>query len=49
MHIVMNVTGTTSAAAPEGDLDAGAAEPPVTITLSTEAPSGEFQLRRRGE
>jgi hypothetical protein len=49
MHIVMNVTGTSGAAAPEAGLDAGAAEPPVTITLSTETPSGEFQLRRRGE
>jgi hypothetical protein len=45
MHIVMNVTGATTTAAPEADLDAGSAGSPVRITLSTEVQSGENQFR----
>ncbi len=47
MQIVMNVSGTTSAAAPQADLAAGAGATPVTITLSTEVNTGTNQLRPR--
>lgn len=49
MHIVMNVTGATSAAAPQAGLDAGADTAPVTVTLSTESANPAFQLRHRGQ
>jgi hypothetical protein len=45
MHIVMNVTGATTTAVPEADLDAGSADSPVRITLSTEVKNGENQFR----
>ncbi len=45
MHIVMNVTGVTPAAAPEAGLDAGSAAAPVRVTLSGSAPSGGNQFR----
>jgi hypothetical protein len=49
MHIVMNVTGTTSAAAPEAGMDAGVSAEPVTVTLSTETANPDNQLRHRGQ
>lgn len=46
MHIVMNVTGTTTTAAPDAGPSMGAEPEPATITLSTEVNSGDNQLRR---
>jgi hypothetical protein len=49
MHIVINVTGTTTAAAPEAGHEAGGVGEPVTVTLSIEAASGDNQLRRQND
>jgi hypothetical protein len=46
MHIVMNVTGVTTTAAPEADLSAGSAAVPVRVTLSTEVSSDKNQFNR---